>query len=71
MSNGLIKVILRHGTPHKKMKFSVKDFVSKFDQISDDLLTYTEEILNGKLHLLCSGGMCYIPVISPGRIDGG
>ena len=31
---------------HKKMKFSVKDFFSK--------CTFTEEILNGKLHFLCS-----------------
>ena len=28
---------------HKKMKFSIKDF-----------FTFTEEILNGKLHILCS-----------------
>ena len=34
---------------HKKMKFSIKDFFSKCDQISD-LVTFTEEILNGKLH---------------------
>ena len=31
------------------MKFSIKDFFSKCDQI-----TFTEEILNGKLHFLCS-----------------
>ena len=28
------------------MKFSIKDFA--------DLVTFTEEILNGKLHFLCS-----------------
>ena len=31
----------------KKMKFSIKDFFSKCD-------TFTEEILNGKRHFLCS-----------------
>ena len=30
----------------QKMKFSIKDFA--------DLVTFTEEILNGKLHFLCS-----------------
>ena len=34
----------------QKIKFSVKDFFSKFDQI----LKYTQEIPNGKLHFLCS-----------------
>ena len=34
---------------HKKMKFSTKDFFSKCDQI-----TFTEDILSGKLHFLCS-----------------
>ena len=37
----------------QKMKFSIKDFFSKCDQIPD-LVTFTEEILNGKLHFLCS-----------------
>ena len=31
----------------QKMKFSIKDFFSKE-------ITFTEEILNGKLHFLCS-----------------
>ena len=35
-------------------KFSTKDFFSKYDQIRRkgiaDLVTFTEEILNGKLH---------------------
>ena len=35
----------------QKMKFSIKDFFSKCDQIRRKL---TEEILNGKLHFLCS-----------------
>ena len=44
----------------QKLKFSIKDFFSKCDQICSllqetaDLVTFTEEILNGKLHLLCS-----------------
>ena len=33
----------------QKMKFSIKDFFSKCD-----LVTFTEEILNGKSHFLCS-----------------
>ena len=38
------------------MKFSIKDFFSKCKQIQKtaDLLTFTEEILNGKLHFLCN-----------------
>ena len=31
----------------QKMKFSIK--------FSADLITFTEEILNGKLHFLCNG----------------
>ena len=39
----------------QKMKFSIKDFFSKcFPQETADLVTFTEEILNGKLHFLCS-----------------
>ena len=41
----------------QKMKFSIKDFFSKCDQIRSflaDLVTFTEEIPNGKLHFLCS-----------------
>ena len=33
------------------MKFSIKDFFSKFPA---DLVTFTKEILNGKLHFLRS-----------------
>ena len=47
------------------MKFSIKDLFSKCDQtsgnftfhidfISTSQSTFTEEILNGKLHFLCS-----------------
>ena len=38
----------------QKMKFSIKDFFSKSDQIKHfpvDLVTFTEEIFNEKLHL--------------------
>ena len=39
------------------MKFSIKDFFSKCDQIHskcDQMVTFTEEIPNGKLLFLCS-----------------
>ena len=38
------------------MKFCIKDFFSKFNQIAVfwKNLQFTEEILNGKLHFLCS-----------------
>ena len=38
----------------QKMKLSIKDFFSKCDQILADLATFTEEILNEKLHFFCS-----------------
>ena len=37
----------------QKMKFSIKDFISKCDQIRKKLKN-SEEFLNGKLYLLCS-----------------
>ena len=37
----------------QKMKFSIKDFFSKCDQIRS-FLTFTEEVFNGKLHFLHS-----------------
>ena len=38
------------------MKFSLKDFFSKCDliPIPSEKATVSEEILNGKLHFLCS-----------------
>ena len=42
----------------KKMKFSIKDFFSKCDQIRRKLrifVTFTEEIFNEKLHFLFCG----------------
>ena len=40
----------------QKMKFPIKDFFSKCDQIQSpaDLVTVTEKILNGKLNFLCN-----------------
>ena len=38
----------------QKMKISIKDFSSKCDQIRRKLVTFTGEILNGKLHFLGS-----------------
>ena len=43
--------------PQKKVKFSIKDFFSKCDQIRRKLwflVTFTEKIFNGKPHFLCS-----------------
>ena len=34
------------------MKFSIKDFFSQFIQETADLVTFTEEILNGKFQIL-------------------
>ena len=36
------------------MKYSIKDFFSKCDQIRSFLITFTEEILNGKFFVQCS-----------------
>ena len=49
----------------QKMKFSIKDFFSKLKIFSEncDLVTFTEEILNAKLHFLCSVRSCQIPVV--------
>ena len=41
----------------QKMKFPIKDFLSKCDQnpqFSEDLVTFTEEIPGGKLHFFCA-----------------
>ena len=53
-------IILHHHFHHvlssftvQKMKFSIKDFFSKCDQIRRKLI-FTEEILDEKLHFLCS-----------------
>ena len=43
-------VFLRTDTV-QKIKFSIKDFFSKCDQIR--MVIFTDEILNGKLHFLC------------------
>ena len=41
-------------TLHKKMKFSINHLFSK----CDDLVTFTEEIFNGRLQFLCSVRAC-------------
>ena len=49
---------------HKKMRFSIKDFFSKCDLIqleTADLVTYAEEILNGRLQFL---GIVYMCIFS-------
>ena len=35
------------------MKFSIKDLFSKYEK-TVDLVTFIEEILNGKFHFMCS-----------------
>ena len=47
----------------QKMKFSIKDFFSKCDQIQfpADLVTFVEKILNGKLHF------CALYILGRGR----
>ena len=46
----------------KKMKFSIKDFFSKYDQILKK--SFTEEILNGKLHCLCSVILLWLSLVN-------
>ena len=46
-----VKCLQRWDYTAQKMKFSIKDFFSKCDQIR---VTFTEEIINGKFHFLCS-----------------
>ena len=43
------------------MKFSIKDFFSKYNQIRSFLRIgqFIEEILNGKLYFLCSANCCF------------
>ena len=48
------KRLTHHINTAEKMKFSIKDFSSKSDQIVVRLVRFTEEILNGKLYFLCS-----------------
>ena len=40
-------------TLYKKMKFPIKNFFSECDQTADQV-TFTDEILNGNVHFLCS-----------------
>ena len=43
------------------MKFSIKDFFGKCDQIRRNLVRFTEEILNSEPHFLCSDRFTAIP----------
>ena len=43
----------------QKMKFSIKDFLSKCDPEAADLVTFTEEILNEKLIFCAVGNILY------------
>ena len=50
----------------QKMKVSIHDFFSKNSansQVAVDLVTFTEEILNGELHFLCSERTCALPML--------
>ena len=50
----LEELAMRINTYHfTKKRFSIKDSFSKFDQIRIFLVTFTGEILNGKLRFLC------------------
>ena len=51
--HGIILRVIALNTA-QKIKFSIKDFLSKCDQ-TVDFGTFTEGILNGKLHFLYSG----------------
>ena len=53
-TNNIVRLKWKWDFNAQKMKFSIKDFFSKCDQIWPDLVTFTEEILNGKFHFLCS-----------------
>ena len=48
---------MKFSSLHKKMKFSIKNFFSIWPNLQEtaDLVTSTEEIINEKLHFLCSG----------------
>ena len=49
----------------QKMKLSIRDFFSK----TADLATFTEEILNGKLHFLCIGAFEVLTHFTPTEND--
>ena len=60
VENVSITLIRVTGDTAQKMKFSIKDFSNKCDKICRklDLVTFTGEIFNGKLHFLCSEDDC-------------
>ena len=54
------EVFLKKGVTAQKMRFSIKVFFSKSEEMyteeicTADLVTFTEEIRHGKFHFLCS-----------------
>ena len=50
------RVIKKHisESTAQKLKFPNKDFFSKCDRIRSTVVTFTEEILNVKLHFFCT-----------------
>ena len=58
---GLLLDLICFFAQHKKMKFFIEDFSSKCNQIWSDLVRFTGEILNGKLHCLCNV-VCFIGI---------
>ena len=54
--NGYHTSHLVHELHCKKVKFSIKDFFNVTKSAGKDLFTFTEEILNEKLHFLPSAG---------------
>ena len=50
-SNSILKLIKKHSL-HKKWSFPLR--ISSVNVTTADLVWFTEEILNGKLHFLCS-----------------
>ena len=52
---------------HKKIKSSINNFFSKYDQIR--LVTFPEEILNRKFHLSCSFSSMRVLILMPVTIQ--
>ena len=52
---------------HKKIKSSINNFFSKYDQIR--LVTFPEEILNRKFHLSCSFSSMRVLILMPATIQ--
>ena len=57
-------VLLFTFTTAQKMKFSIKDFFSKCEKKTADLVTFNGAILNGKLHFFVQ---CAVPEMESER----